>query len=90
MLFLCNNCYFIAWLAALVDIMKQILCSDWLSERARLAHLALSRSTALILRKKKERTLLDNVGDEVAKSGRRLIEHINDSGGCNVLQTQLV
>ena len=36
-----------------------------------------------------ERTLLDNVGDEVAKSGRRLIEHINDSGGFNVLQTQL-
>ena len=53
MLFLCNNCYFIAWLAALVDIMKQILGSNWLSERARLTHLALSGLTALILRKKK-------------------------------------
>ena len=53
MLFPCNNCYFIAWLAALVDIMKQILCSDWLSERARLAHLALLGLTALILRKDK-------------------------------------
>ena len=74
-----------------MDIMKQILGSDWLSERARLTHLALSGLTFNPAQEKNcvERTLLDNVGDEVAKSGRRLIEHINDSGGFNVLQTQL-
>ena len=34
-----------------------------------------------------KRTLLDNVGDEVEKSGRRLIqkEHVIDSGGFIVL-----
>ena len=40
--------FFIIWLAPRAGKVKRILCSDWLPERARWAHLALSGFPALI------------------------------------------
>ena len=63
----------------------------YLPERARWAHLAralgISRINPVQENNCAKRTLLDNVGDEVEKSGRRLIqkEHVIDSGGSIVL-----
>ena len=44
---------FVTWLAPRAGKMKRILCSDWLSERARWAYLARSGSSALFSAKAK-------------------------------------
>ena len=71
--------------AALVGIMKQIPLPTREAHLARA--LGISRINPAQENNCVKRILLDNVGDEVEESGRRLIqkEHVIDSGGFIVL-----
>ena len=73
--------------AALVGIMKQVPLPTQEGKMGPSCTLGISRINPAQENDCVKRTLLDNVGDEVEKSGRRMIqkEHVIDSGGFIVL-----
>lgn len=85
MLFSCNNCYY--HFAGGTRGHYEANPSTYPRGQDLARALGISRINPVQENNCAKRTLLDNVGDEVEKSGRRLIqkEHVIDSGGFIVL-----